>query len=319
MDTTTLLTILSIIATIVFGFLSIDLFKRKKNPGKLTLVKHSIIGLFNNIAKNFDEISMLYKSAPIKENVIYIRASIINDGDIDIEGDKVEKTINLKLDDGFFWIKSKITDKSSELFCENEINDTKSELEFNFGLIRKREHFQFEALIETENKDYKADDIFEKINISHRIANTQKVKQYFLLSEKQKKKKKKRILYSSLTFGAQIVFITVALIVQVYYFKAAPILYKTVDNIVYKAKATSDMKIELTNVDADTDTIISINEFQLANKYIPIIPKQTFIEKFKSAIYFLPILVLLVLILNGWEYLEVRKTNKINDILNQKN
>ncbi len=58
-DLSTFLTILGVILTAIFGFLSIDLIKRKKNPGKLTLVKQSTLGLFNNIAKNFDEISIL--------------------------------------------------------------------------------------------------------------------------------------------------------------------------------------------------------------------------------------------------------------------
>jgi hypothetical protein len=317
MNTSIILSILGFAATIIFGFLSIDLFKRKKNPGKLTLVKQTIIGLFNNIAKNFDEISIKYKGEAIKENVIYIKASIINDGDIDIDGNRVEKTLNLNLKSGLKWIKAKVTESTPELICNTSIDQNQADLKFNFGLIKKKEFFQFEALIETDDSKIESEDVYNYITISHRIANTQKVNIVSLLSEEQIKRKKKRIKSSGLSYGGQFLFLILLLLAQVLYFKTAPIYYKTIDNIVYKATANSDNEIELKNILTDDKISIPVSEFQNPNKYMPFIPKQTFWEKIKSATYIIPLLIIFVIALIGLDYWELRKSYKFYNIFKQ--
>lgn len=309
-DLSTFLAILGLIATVIFGILSVDLFKRKRNPGKLSLVKQSTLGLFNNIAKNFDEISILYKAEPIKENVIYLKASFINDGDIDIEGKTVEKTLNLELENDLKWIKSKVTQTSPELISTSEILEDKQNLRFNFGLIRKREYFQFEALIETNDSKIDADDIYEKIKISHRIANTQKVNVTSLLSEEQLDRKKKNIKSFGFMMGFQLLIVIVVLLIQQLYFKEAPIYYEASDGISYIVKAKTDESIQLKNIESKEKTTISIAEFQKPEKFKPYIPTQTFWEKLESTAYMIPLLIILMLVIIGGEYWELRKSKK---------
>lgn len=318
MDISIVVSILGIVATITFGILSIDLFRRKKNPGKLTLVKQMEIGLFNNIAQNFEEIAILYKGNPIKENVIYLKATIINDGDIDIDGSRVEKTLTLVLTEGLKWIKAKVTSHSKELICTDVIEADNLELKFNFGLIRKKEHFQFEALIETTNSNQNAEDIFDKIDILHRIPNTQKVKQVSVLSEEQMTKKKKKIKTYSITFGAQLLIILLALFIQTIFFKNIPIHYMN-NNVEYSAKAIPENKIKLTNLITSEEKIITIVEFQAKDKYQPFIPNQTFWDKIENMKYMIPLMLLMIILFVGEEYLELRKSNKLYDIFNDKN
>ncbi|MDP1746094.1 MAG: hypothetical protein Q8L90_10980, partial [Bacteroidota bacterium] len=151
MDLSLILTILGLVATFAFGLLSIDLFKRKKYPGKITFVKQSNISLFNSIVKNFNEISILFDDKPIKENLIYIKGCFINDGDIDIEGSKIEKPISITLPAHYNWVNCKITKTSKDLTCNFHIKE-QTVLEFDFGLFRKNEFYQIEALVE-KNKD----------------------------------------------------------------------------------------------------------------------------------------------------------------------
>lgn len=313
------LTVIGLVLTLIFGFLSIDLFKRKKNPGKLTLVKQTVIGLFNNIAKNFAEISIQYKGEPIKENVIYIKACFINDGDIDIEGEKIEKTLVLKLNKNLKWIKSIISKTSPDLLCNPEISQDQTELKFNFGLIRKKEFFQFEALIETLEKDFKAEDIFDNFIITHRIANTQKVKTEILLDDEQMKKKKKNIKSFGLNIGFQVLVMIGVLMVQLFYFKTAPIHYIDKLNHIYEAKATTDNKIELKENSTGRKNIITLKEFQSIGNYRPFIPNQTIWAKVKSVLLISPLFVIIFGIVIGWEYYELRKSNKIYDILSKNN
>lgn len=310
MDFSTFLTILGLIATVIFGILSIDLFKRKRNPGKLTLVRQSTLGLFNNISKNFEEISILYKAEPIKENVIYLKASFINDGDIDIEGKAVEKTLNLELEKDLKWIKSKVTQTSPELISTSEILEDKQNLRFNFGLIRKREFFQFEALIETNNSKIDADDIYDKIRISHRISNTQKVNVTSLLSEEQLDRKKKKMISFVFASGFQLLAVIVFILVQHLYFKDAPIFYKGSDGNSYLVKAKTDASIQLKNIVSKQKTAISLAEFQKPEEFKPFIPTQTFWEKIESTAYMIPLLIILMLLIIGSEYWELRKSKK---------
>lgn len=318
MDISLTLSILGIIATIGFGFLSIDLFRRRKYPGKLTLVKQMEIGLFNNIAQNFEEITISYKGNPIKENVIYLKSSIINDGDIDVDGSKLEKTLTLKLEEGLKWIKAKVTGYSKDLICNGEINTDQSELRFNFGLIRKKEHFQFEALVETTNAKQKAEDIYENIEILHRIPNTQKVKQISVLSEEQITKKKKRIKTLSLISGSYIIFSIITVLMMRLFFYDAPIYYES-DGVQYSVETTSGNKIELTNLLTDVKRIITIQEFQNKDNYQPYIPNQTFWEKIVDFKYLVPIMLLIIFFAVGTEYLELRKSNKLYNIFIDKN
>jgi len=310
LDLSTFLTIIGTIATLVFGFLSIDLFKRKKNPGKLIIVKQTAIGLFNNIAKNFDEISIQYKGAPIKENVLYIKAGILNDGDIDIDGKSVEKTLNLSLKDNLKWIKAKVTHSSPELKCKTEIGEEDKSLKFDFGLIRRNEFFQFEALIETNDSSVQAEDIYDNIIISHRIPNTQKVITTSLLSEEQIVRKKKKMKSFGINIGAQFLGVVFLFFFQILYIRDAPILYKTIDGQEFKVTAKSDESIQLKNNITKEEKIISINEFKTPQKYIPFIPRQTFWQKITATGYIIPVLLIFIIIFIGSEYWELKKAKK---------
>ena len=319
METSTIFTILGIIATIIFGILSIKLIKRNKYPGKITLVKQSVIGLFNNIAKNFEEISIKYKNAPIKENVIYLKASFINDGYLDIDGSNVEKTISLELNKGLKWIKSKVTEVSPGLNCDNEITNEKHILKFNFGLLRKKEFFQFEALIETEDEKYKAEDIFENIRIKHRISNTTNIQQTYLLSEEKIKFIKghwKRL--PSFIVGFIFVFF-LTIIFEYYFIKEIDFHYQCQDSTEYKAIAQSDNVVVLDDVNSDNEKVISIQEFQDKSNYLPIIPNKKLFYKAEETIIPLLIMISILIIVSILSYFKLNKAKKIYNILTANN
>lgn len=317
MEISNLLAVLGLIFTVFFGFLSIILLKKKKYPGRLILLKQSSIGLFNNIARNFSEISILYKTKPIQENVIYVKSSILNDGDIDLDGKNAEKRLELKLEPDLKWIKVKVTEKCADIQCDAIISEDNQVLVFDFGLLRKKEFFQFEALIETSRGKIDADEIYNFIKISHRIANTQKVKITSLLSEEQMERKKKKIKSFSIQTGIQFILFCLVLLFQILVIKSAPVYYKNAEGISYKIKAKSDKKIELTDLKTKKETNITLTEFQEVNKYTPFIPNQNFWEKIESAKYMFIILMIMFLILVGGEYWELRKSIVIYNIFNE--
>lgn len=78
--------ILGLIATIVFGVLSIDLFKRKRRPCKLTYYPSETINIYWNLIKGFDSIEVLKNDKPIRNNVILLSGIISCNGDADLTG-----------------------------------------------------------------------------------------------------------------------------------------------------------------------------------------------------------------------------------------
>lgn len=318
MDTSLLLTIIGLIATFVFGFLSIDLFKRKRYPGKVTFVKQSSISLFNSIVKNFDEISILFEQKPIKENLIYIKGCFINDGDIDIEGEKIEKPISVTIPENYNWVNCKITDTSSDLKCGYQIKDAKT-LQFEFGLFRKNEFYQIEAIIEATEDKEKHDSIFEELKFTHRISQTQKIIVTNLLSENEMKRRKGRIKRNLWVTGLQLLVPTIVSIILFVFLKSAELHYKEVGTanttIEYKATPKRDNTVELEDIATGEEKTISIVEFQDKNKYSPFIPSKTIWQRIVESWYVLVIWLVMVIVFVGFDYWELRKSNKIYGIL----
>ena len=317
MDLSLALTIIGLILTLVFGFLSIDLFKRKKYPGRITFVKRTNISLFNSIVKNFNEIKVQYDNNPVDENLIYVKGCFINDGDIDIEGNKIEKPISLSLPEGLSWINCKITDKTKDFNPGFNIT-SKNNIDFTFGLFRRNEYFQIEAIVEANHDKTNHENIFEEIKFDHRISNTQKISVENLLSENQMKNKKGKIKSNLISTAVQLLLPTLLSIILIAFYKSADIRYKTISNgttLIYKAQAKNNGLIELTELSSDKEIFITINEFQNKQKYIPFIPEITIWQRLKSSWYILPLYVILVLLFVGFDYYEVRKSNKIYKIL----
>lgn len=316
MDTSLVWTIVGVVLTIAFGILGVILVKQKKYPGKISLVKHSTISLFNNIARNFEEISIKYKEDMIKENIVYVKCYFINDGNLDLEGNSIEKPITLSLDENLKWVKAVITAKSLDLNIQNSINNDSHDLEFRFGLFRVKEFFQFEALVEIQNADIKSDEIFESIDVSHRISNTQKIETRSILTEEQVKRKKNGVWFTALSYGIQWLFLFLILGTILFFTKDTDIHFKSIsDNKLYSAK--SDHKeVVMTGIKTE-DKVISIEELQA--QYVPVINNKTFFDYLKSFAYLLPYYLILMIISISVDLFEVRKANKLYNIIKNTN
>jgi hypothetical protein len=320
MDLSIILTIIGLLATFVFGFLSIDLFKRKRYPGKITFVKQSSIGLFDSFVKNFNEIAILFEDKPIKDNLIYIKGCFINDGDIDIEGEKIEKPICIELPEKYSWVNCKITDTTKNLLSDYNIANDKN-VELKFGLFRKGEFIQIEALIQASHDINNDDNIFDLTKFTHRISQTQKITLTNLLSENQIKKKKGKIIQRIWSTAIQMILPFIFSIVLFVFLKSAEINYRSIENgktIEYKATPKRDGIVELKDLQTDEEKSISIIDFQDKSKYLPFIPEKTLWQKLKESWFIIPAWLALIVIFGLLDYWEVRKSNKIYRILSNK-
>lgn len=322
MDLSLFLSILGTIATVVFGFLSVDLFKRKKYPGKISFIELKSISLFNNIAKNFDEISILHNSLPIKENIIYIQGAFVNTGDIDIDEMKIEKDISIHLPEKFEWIKCKITRASSDLKC-NSIIDNPQVLHFDLGLFRRSEYFEFEALIEAQDGAKNYNEIIEKFKFDHRIANTQDIQKTELISENQITKKKRSLKSNAIFLAIILTLYTTFFSLDIFYLRSAKIYYLTNNKkgefVEYSVAGKNNNTVELSEVNGDDKKIVPIAEFQQQEKFKPIIPKETIWQKLQRNMWSTLIWALFYVLYVCVDFYEIRKANRMYKALEKIN
>ena len=317
MDTSTIIGIIGVIATIVFGFLSFDLFKRKKYPGKITYVKLSLIDLLNNVANNFNEIKLLHDDSPIKKNIIYFKGALLNNGDIDINSKLTEKDISVHLPENCKWLDIKATESSDGLTAniDTEHNEVAT---FKFDLFRKSEYVQFEGLIEASDEEIRAETIESDLTFKHRIENTGKIETKKLLSKKEIKKKKNTAIIYSIGLFIFIVAISLTMILNVFGTREEKVYFtknEAPKGELYKVSINNDV-IELNPIIGDgEDQTISINEFN--DNYSASPRKLTFWQKFKEQYWILSIQLGFFLIIMLWELLKINQAKRLNKILSK--
>lgn len=313
MDLSSILGIIGIVATIVFGFLSFDLFKRKKYPGKVTYIKLTLIDLLNNVASNFKEIELFHNKLPINKNLVYLKGVLLNNGDIDINSKLTEKDITIELPKGCKWLDIKATDFSEDLSVSvNIYNENKAS--FKFDLFRKDEFVQFEGLIESESKEISSEVINSDMLFTHRIENTSKIEKRVLLTDKEIKQKKRSAIVSSIALFSTILFLTATFVFNIFGSKKESVYFRKngeVGNVFYSIKRNNGF-VYLSAYNGGQDTTIEIKKF--TEYYSASNDKLTFWQKFIDYYWIFSIQLgffLLVIIL---ELIEIGKAKKLSRI-----
>ncbi|AFU70523.1 hypothetical protein P700755_003952 [Psychroflexus torquis ATCC 700755] len=314
MDYSIIIGIIGIVITLVFGFLSFDLFKRKKYPGKITYVKLSLIDLLNNVANNFKEIKLLHNNSPIKKNIIYIKGALLNNGDIDINGQLIEKDISAQLPDNCKWLDVKATEFSEGLSVDIIISRDNKAI-FKFDLFRKSEFVQFEGLIEVKEEEISADNIESEIVFSHRIENTSKIEKKNLLTKKELKKKKEYALLCSILFLLSLLVVASTFIFNLFGTKLETVYFINNTNVneLYQIKL-QDSLVELNSMSTNKDVFtVTLDEFNMSYKASE--KQLTFRQRSKEFywIFFIQFCIFLIIVL--WELSETHKAKRLSMIL----
>lgn len=319
-----------VLATIIFGVLSIYLFKSKRYPGELTFISEQTLGLFNSIIKNFPEIKIQYDNKSIDQQIALLKGFIVNSGTIDIKESMVDDKLKLKLPNGFKWLSAKIVDstsgnKSHISVIENNI------VEFNLGLFRKDEFIKFEALvdipIDDESPKSFADSLSNKLLFEHRIADTNKVinRTYDLAVPKLLRK-------SAITEYIMLVVLFIGLVYSIRVLKSenelAIFTYSVnSDSTLFEVKAMPHLNdsIELIKINGDSYKTISLSEFNSSVKEISI--KEWFSDS-QFTEFIGKNMMLIIVFINGIMFIQllfitlltplndIRKTKKLRRSLN---
>ena len=162
------LAILGVLATVTLGALSIYLFVKRAYPGV-----EGCLGLFESIVKHFPELAVSYKNSPVGGGIVLLKGAFLNTGRKDITKEMVEGRLRLELPDKFKWLQAKVVSSSPSV--QAQIEQEPQTLTFDMGLFRCREFVRFECLAEVPMADDGTACLLKKLEVTHRIADTQKV------------------------------------------------------------------------------------------------------------------------------------------------
>ncbi len=188
MDINMFLVLLGIIVTIMIGAMGIIYTRRIRNIPKITFLKQDLFSLFESIIKNIDGINITFENIQVNPSLLMLKASFINNGTIDIDSSMVHEPLKIKLPENCKWKRIKITKTSPNVNINFKMSDAITE--FNWDLLKKNECFSFDALIEIIDNPKESIDVdseyieklSEKISISHRITNLEKINKENLYS-----------------------------------------------------------------------------------------------------------------------------------------
>lgn len=321
MDIGIIIGIIGLVATLIFGFLSLDLIKRKKYPGKISCIKLSAVSLLNDVAKNFREIKLLHNNNPIEQNLVYIKGAFINNGDIDIKSVTTENSIIMSLPDDYKWVDLTISSHSENLACTTStLSDNKKKIKFD--LFKRDEFIVYEGLISAP-EGFKVNSFEEIIKFSHRIENTSSIGLETILDKKTLRARK---IKHNLFFSV-IIFMAILASLAMYFNEGTRILYQQRDS--------DDKEVYFARIQED-DTIIlkkySNNLFiELFEEFIPnsqTLSNTEFLQNYTVAKYrssngktMLLFLIGMYTLLFGLmavpEYFQERKTKRILRILGE--
>ena len=294
---------------------------KRKYQGEVTFVRESCIGLFDSIVKNMSDLAVQYKGTPVAQGLVLLKGSFLNTGAKDISDGMVEENIAIHLPDKSRWLTAKIVSGSPKV--QANVNVTEKAISFDIGLFRCKEYIRFEALAEVDTED-SADRseeesiegrLIDSLSITHRIADTQKIKKKDLSSSNNTGKRLKRRLIT-LSF---IALIGIAGIVTVSFIEIPGKLHFLVpgesgDTIEVKARAQSDGTLQIRGVDEKSyrKTVSPEDFFNESNIMGKVVP-----DKLVPFFLMLPPLfyIVLPLIAGGYIYRGARQTKKLMDLL----
>lgn len=172
------LSVAGIAISALFGGWGIYLaLRRAKYPASLTFVREQTVALLDDFATRIPNLTVLYKDAPIEKSVVLLSGYLVNDGDVDITPQMIERPLSCELPSSCSWLEFKITGAAEALQAVGEIRSSRV-LELAFGLFRRDEAFSFQALalVGVEYAKKKPTALAEALRWSHRIAGLGAIK-----------------------------------------------------------------------------------------------------------------------------------------------
>ena len=185
MDTQTILALVGIIATTIFGVWAIAVAFQVSRNVRITYALDQIIALTDDVAQSFQDLGITFRGEPVSANLVLLKGYLINTGRRDISREMIEDQISVHVPPEFEWVDCKVAGTSPSLHGE-AIRKSAQEITFSTGLWKKKEYMKFEALAKVPVVDADPENLPKEkptvrlrkaIFFTHRIADSDRIEE----------------------------------------------------------------------------------------------------------------------------------------------
>lgn len=165
-------TVIGIVSGIIFTYWGIWYSKKLKDKHSLSLVNEQLISLVTTFQDKFETIKIEFTHSTNK-NQYYYRGAIMNTGTTDLDKSRMYRPLEIVFPEDCKVNECIIAKQSNEkINIKNVVEDNK--ILFEWDLLKPKESFLFECLIESE-RSYNTHDIIGSIKIIQRIADLREI------------------------------------------------------------------------------------------------------------------------------------------------
>ena len=256
MPLSTVLTVIGIFVSLLFGAWAVFLAPKRKYPGQLTFLQESYLPLFDAIVKNLPELKVSFRDEPAGEGLVLLKGALLNTGSKDITPDMIAENITMSLPEGYKWITAELVAHSPKVECI--IDNDQQSLVFNMGLFRCSEYLRFETLVEVPIEERESENTAENIGdklrkaikVNHRISDTQKVISANLVPVMQAQRRLKRFAIIGGMFAAALIVMAVVYTIRGWPVELQFKISTKSGDVVVKAEYTLDGNVTLKGVES---------------------------------------------------------------------
>lgn len=183
-----ILGILGILITIGFGIYSVMVYKKSKKSVNLEFENKECYSLFKDDVNRLN-IELSYNKKPITNTLILLKARLRNNGQVDIDKNRIYNPLKIISNSDFQWLEATITSKPDGVAASIDIVDSQK-IQINWDLLKKDEFIELEALSETtENKkldDEESVEFYNSLKFDYRITDLNSIHKEKQVSSKMR-------------------------------------------------------------------------------------------------------------------------------------
>lgn len=188
--TGTILGIIGIVLTVGFGIYSIWSYKKSRRNVSLEFQRKECYSLFRDDVNRLN-IEIVYNKKPLTRTLILLKAKLLNNGQIDIDKNRIYSPLKIKSTDDFNWLETTITSNPESATTSVKLI-SETEIQLDWDLLKKDEFIEFEALAEVVNTDKqyleKALDFYNGLFFDFRITDLNSIQKEKLFSNSNRQR-----------------------------------------------------------------------------------------------------------------------------------
>lgn len=270
----TILGILGIVITLIFGGYSIWAYKKNKRNVSLEFLNKECYSLFRDDVNRLN-IDLIYNKKPLNNTLILLKAKLANNGQIDIDKNRVYSPLKIITTDDYRWLESNIASKPEGSQVSISIQND-NQIQLDWDLLKKNEQIEIEGLVEIKNSETsdgeKGIEFYNSLSFDYRITDLNSVQKEKQISRNLRRRMFSRRLNDTAAITAillGVLFISFEFIPKIDFMKKEIVKYNLHkgenESIASLIPSKSDM-IKITIDDIEEAKELTVEEFNNSYK-----------------------------------------------------